>query len=71
MNELKVILAQLDDGIDHKGLGDTVEKVLEKTGIAKVVKTIAGKRCACQQRREKLNKLFPYKDSRRGTSPPE
>ena len=44
-----------------KGLGDTVEKVLEKTGIAKVAKWILGKDCGCQERKEKLNKLFPYK----------
>jgi hypothetical protein len=44
-----------------KGLGDTVEKVLEKTGIAKVAKWILGEDCGCEQRKEKLNKLFPYK----------
>jgi hypothetical protein len=44
-----------------KGLGDTVEKVLEKTGIAKVAKWILGEDCGCQERKEKLNKLFPYK----------
>ncbi len=44
-----------------KGLGDTVEKVLEKTGIAKVAKWILGKDCGCEERKAKLNKLFPYK----------
>ena len=44
-----------------KGLGDTVEKVLEKTGIAKVAKWILGEDCGCEERKEKLNKLFPYK----------
>lgn len=43
-----------------KGLGDTVEKIFEKTGIAKAVKWIAGEDCGCEQRKEKLNKLFPY-----------
>jgi hypothetical protein len=43
-----------------KGLGDTVEKVLEKTGIAKVAKWILGEDCGCEQRKEKLNYLFPY-----------
>lgn len=42
-----------------KGLGDTVEKVLEKTGIAAVAKFIAGEDCGCDERKEKLNKLFP------------
>ena len=44
-----------------KGLGDTVEKVLEKTGIAKIAKWVLGEDCGCQERKEKLNKLFPYK----------
>jgi len=44
-----------------RGLGDTVEKVLEKTGIAKVAKWVLGEDCGCDKRKEKLNKLFPYK----------
>ena len=44
-----------------KGLGDTVEKVLEATGISKVAKFILGEDCGCEERKEKLNKLFPYK----------
>lgn len=43
-----------------KGLGDTVEKVFKATGIDKVVKFIAGNDCGCDERKEKLNKLFPY-----------
>lgn len=43
-----------------QGLGDTVEKVLQATGIAKLVKFIAGEDCGCDERKEKLNKLFPY-----------
>lgn len=44
-----------------KGLGDTLEKVFDKTGIAKVVKWIAGEDCGCDKRKEKLNKMFPYR----------
>jgi hypothetical protein len=44
-----------------KGLGDTVEKVLEATGIAKVAKWLLGEDCGCNERKEKLNKLFSYK----------
>lgn len=44
-----------------KGLGDTVEKVLEATGVAKVVKFIAGDDCGCDARKEKLNEWFPYR----------
>jgi hypothetical protein len=43
-----------------KGLGDTIAKITEATGIDKVVKFIAGEDCGCDERKEKLNKLFPY-----------
>ena len=43
-----------------KGLGDTIEKVTEATGIKKVVKWLAGEDCGCDARKEKLNKLFKY-----------
>jgi hypothetical protein len=43
-----------------QGLGDTVENVLEATGIAKVAKFILGEDCGCQERKAKLNNLFPY-----------
>ena len=43
------------------GLGDTVEKVLEATGIAKVAKFIMGEDCGCEERKEKLNAIFPYR----------
>ena len=42
-----------------KGLGDTVEKLTEATGIKKVVEAITDD-CGCQERKDKLNKLFPY-----------
>lgn len=43
------------------GVGDTVEKITTSTGIKKAVKFLAGEDCGCDQRKEKLNKLFPYK----------
>jgi len=46
--------------IEPTGLGDTIEIVLEKTGIAKVAKWLLGEDCGCEKRKEKLNKLFPY-----------
>ena len=46
--------------IESTGLGDTIEIVLEKTGIAKVAKWLLGEDCGCEERKEKLNKLFPY-----------
>lgn len=47
-----------------KGLGDTIEAITEATGIKKVVETISevtGLDCGCDARKEKLNKLFPYR----------
>ena len=43
-----------------KGLGDSVEKVLKATGIDKVAKKILGDDCGCEERKQKLNKMFPY-----------
>ena len=44
-----------------EGLGDTVEKITTATGIKKAVKWLAGEDCGCDQRKEKLNKMFRYK----------
>ena len=44
-----------------KGLGDTVDKITTKTGIKKAVKKVFGDDCGCEERRHKLNRLFPYK----------
>ena len=43
-----------------KGLGDTVEKVFKATGVDKVAKWVLGEDCGCNERKEFLNKLFPY-----------
>jgi hypothetical protein len=43
-----------------KGLGDSIEKALKVTGIDKVAKAVLGDDCGCKERRDKLNKLFPY-----------
>ena len=43
------------------GLGDTVEQVLEATGIAKVAKFVLGEDCNCEERKKKLNEWFPYR----------
>ena len=44
-----------------KGLGDTVEGIFKATGIDKVAKFILGEDCGCDERKAKLNELFPYK----------
>lgn len=46
-----------------KGLGDTIEKITTATGIKKVVETVAaatGKPCGCKERKDTLNRIFPY-----------
>lgn len=47
-----------------KGLGDSIEKVTKATGIKKATEWIfdkIGVDCGCNARKEKLNKMFPYK----------
>lgn len=43
-----------------QGLGDTVEQITKATGIDKLVKFIAGEDCNCNERKAKLNRMFPY-----------
>ena len=48
-----------------KGLGDSIEKITKATGIKQASDWIfdkLGKDCGCDTRKEKLNKLFPYKN---------
>ena len=54
-------LSEKKQEIESTGLGDSVEKVLRKTGIAKVAKAVLGEDCGCEGRQELLNNLFPYK----------
>jgi len=42
------------------GLGDTVAKVTAATGIQSLVKKVTNGDCGCNNRRKKLNDLFPY-----------
>lgn len=44
-----------------EGLGDTIEKITEATGIKSAVKWLAGDDCGCEERKNKLNSLFRYK----------
>lgn len=43
-----------------KGLGDSVEKFTQKTGLKRLMEYVS-KDCGCDQRRDKLNEMFPYK----------
>jgi hypothetical protein len=50
-----------------RGLGDSIERFTQATGIKKVVNTISkvtGKDCGCNKRKEALNKKFPYKNNK-------
>jgi len=48
-----------------RGLGDTIEKFTTATGIknvvTKVTKAAGVNDCGCGQRRDTLNRVFPYK----------
>ena len=44
-----------------RGAGDLVERVAEKTGIKSLVEKVTGKDCGCAGRRDKLNKLIPFR----------
>lgn len=46
------------------GIGDTIAKITEATGLDKLAEMymkITGKPCNCKNRQEALNLLFPYK----------
>ncbi len=51
--------------MESKGLGDTVGKITEFTGIKKLAELAAEamgyEDCGCNKRRNWLNKQFPYK----------
>ena len=50
---------------ESKGLGDSIEKITKVTGIKSIVDQVnklRGKKdCGCNERKEALNKKFPYK----------
>lgn len=49
---------------NKSGLGDIIENITEKTGIKAAVEFLEEKfdfDCGCEERKQKLNMLFPYK----------
>ena len=48
-----------------KGLGDTIEKITTVTGLGALTNMLQDKGvikdCGCGKRKDKLNKMFPYK----------
>lgn len=47
-----------------RGLGDTIHILAHATGIDRVVKAVAGNGCGCEKRRQWLNDVFPYGESK-------
>tara|TARA_R110000782_G_scaffold22463_2_gene59532 strand:+ start:176 stop:331 length:156 start_codon:yes stop_codon:yes gene_type:complete len=50
--------------MESQGLGDSIEKLTKATGIKTFVDKVSDGLnipCGCQQRKETLNKVFPYK----------
>ena len=54
--------------MESKGLGDSIAKITEATGIAKAVETVTHavgiQDCGCKKRQEQLNNLFPYNNAK-------
>jgi|TARA_B100002019_G_scaffold145111_1_gene125112 hypothetical protein len=47
-----------------RGFGDTVAKFTKATGIKSAVDKVSkmtGQPCGCDERRDTLNRIFPYK----------
>ena len=59
-DEAKELVNDIKEDVSE-GLGDTLEKVFKKTGIDKLAKFVLGEDCNCDKRKEKLNKIFPYR----------
>ena len=51
-----------EKSLPSRGLGDTIEKILLKIGISQAkVKSLLGiQDCGCDNRKEFLNRIFPY-----------
>jgi hypothetical protein len=50
-----------------RGLGDSIEKFTKATGIKAVVDKVSevtGQPCGCGQRRDTLNRVFPYQNNK-------
>jgi hypothetical protein len=54
-------------GFAARGLGDTLAKVADATGLSALTgvwEKVSGRDCGCEQRRANLNELVPYGESR-------
>lgn len=52
-----------------RGLGDTIQKITEYTGIKKLVEAVTEAAgiddCGCEARRRALNEAFPYEQNKK------
>jgi len=44
-----------------EGLGDVIETITEATGIKKVVKSVFGDDCGCDERKDRINQAIRFK----------
>ena len=53
---------ELKESVSNKavGLGDTFAKVTATIGLDKAVKALVGEDCGCDERKDKLNKIFKF-----------
>lgn len=42
------------------GIGDVIENITEATGVKTLVELLFGENCGCTERKNKLNKMFPF-----------
>ena len=50
--------------MSSRGLGDDIERITKFTGIKKAVDVVSNKLnkdCGCNEMRDSLNRMFPYK----------
>ena len=59
-----LITLDVRDKMKSRGFGATVAKFTKATGIKSAVDKVSqmtGKPCGCDERRDTLNRIFPYK----------
>ena len=63
------------NGNESKGLGDTIAKITSATKLDKLAEAIAqaagAEDCGCKKRQERLNQVFPYRNSTKSNFPPK
>ena len=51
--------------MEHKGLGDTIDEIFKRTGVKYIANKALGEDCNCDERKAKLNNLFPYRNNKK------